>query len=367
MRHSSISRILVSIAFGLVAFSGALGARAQTADHALQIHGFGDWVYGRTDGNLFLSGDNDGNYGDASFGLNVRYDVSDRIVVVGQVAFEHANGATGEAGGGAGRTTLDYAFGQYTANDKLHFRFGRTYHPFGLYGEIRDIGTARPFIERPPEIYGDLEIISGSLEGLDVYGDVLQSWPWRLHYDVYAGATELPVAEAGEAETHIDTMKSVIGGRLAFETPVDGLRFAVSAFQGTREDSDERHRSEALSIEYGNDKWLVRGEVAQHTESPEGERVRSAYVEGAFRVAGPWQITARWGGVRQHGGAPVDPTFLSHRATGVGVNYWLDPRVVLKAEYHMVRGNRLALPDSDNGGQIRHKTRAFQAGVQFSF
>lgn len=344
-----------------VAFS-AVAANAQTADKALHLHGFGDWVYGRTNGNLYQSADHDGNYGDAAFGLNLRYDASERVTIVSQFALEHTTGETEQTV----ETTLDYAFAQYTVSDRLHIRLGRTYHPFGLYGEIRDIGTARPFIERPPEVYGDVGIISASLEGIDFYGDVLQSSRWRMHYDIYGGATELAVQEPRELEAHTETLKSVIGAKLAIETPVDGLHLSASMFRGRRDDVKESHRSDALSIEYSNERWLVRAEAAEHRET--SESVRSAYVEGAFRPAGPWQVTARLGTVRQSGeDAPVDPTFLRHRDAGIGLNYWFDPKVVIKSEYHLLSGNRLALSDPEDSGVVRHKTRALEVGIQFSF
>jgi predicted porin len=357
---SSVLRTLLAVAITLAISAGA--ASAQTSDKALHIHGFGDWIYGRTNGNLFQSADHDGNYGDAAFGLNLRYDAGERVAIIGQFALEHTTGDTNQTV----ETRLDYAFAQYTVSDKLHIRFGRTYHPFGLYGEIRDIGTARPFIERPPEVYGDLGIISAALEGADFYGDVLQSSAWRMHYDVYGGATELSVAEPQKRETHTETIKAVIGAKIVFETPIDGLHLSASAFRGTREDIKESHRSDALSVEYSNERWLVRAEAAEHQET--SDSVKSAYVEGAFRPAGPWQITARLGSVHQSfAEATVDSTFLRHRAAGIGLNYWFDPKVVVKAEFHSLSGNRLALPDPKDGGVVRRKTRAVEVGVQFSF
>jgi hypothetical protein len=335
-------------------------AHAQTADANLHIHAFGDWIYGKSNGNLYQSADKHGRYDDAALGLNLRYDVNENLAVVGQVAWEHAEGTAGDA-----ETLLDYAFAQWTRNERLHVRMGRTYHPFGLYSEIRDLGTARPFIERPPEVYDPLGIVAESLNGVAIYGSLPSPSPkWTLRYDLYGGGTELPVIEAGEGgEENIERIKSVIGGKLGVETPVEGLRFSVSAFTGKRSDVDESHRSGALSLEYINDRWLVRAETAGHKE--ESESVRGSYIEAAFRAAGPWQLTVRYGTSRTSVEEHIDSRFLRHRDLAGGVNLWLDPKVVIKTELHFIEGNRLAI--AAEGAEPRKSTRVFQAGVQFSF
>jgi porin-like protein len=339
-------------------------AEAQTADSNLHIHGFGDWIYGKSDGNDYQSASEEGRYDDAAFGLNIRYDASDRVAVVSQIAWEHAEGRAADA-----ETLLDYAFVQWTKSDRLHLRVGRTYHPFGLYSEIRDIGTARPFIERPPEVYGQLGIVSESLQGLNAYGDLPAAKNWGLHYDLYAGATELPVIEAGseEAEETVEKIRDVIGGRLTVDTPLSGFRASVSAFRGVlkqEQEADENHVSMVASIDYVAERWLVRAEAARHKEDTES--VSGAYVEGSYRVHGPWQLTGRWGTTRtKFDDDHVASRFRHQRDVAAGVNLWLDPRVVLKTEIRFVNGNRFAV--SNPIEESKDKTRVFQAAVQFSF
>lgn len=342
------------------ALAAPLALQAQGAESNLHFHGFGDWVYGKTNGNLFGDADSQGRYDDAAFGLNIRYDTSDQIAVISQVAFEHAEGLNADT-----ETVLDYAFVQWTKNERLHLRIGRTYHPFGIYTEIRDIGTARPFIERPPEIYEALGIISSSLSGIAAYGTIPTKGKWGLHYDVYAGATELPIIEPGSSsiDETVESIHDVVGARLSADTPIDGLRGAVGMFAGKEKGSGERHRSTILSLEYMNSHWLLRAEGADHHES--AKTTKGAYLEGGYRTSGAWQFTGRVGSVRITRDGNIESRFLHHRDVGGGINYWLDPNVVIKTELHFIDGNRLALslPLSDS----KAKTRVIQAGVQFAF
>jgi hypothetical protein len=48
------------------------------------VHGFGDWAYGKINGNQYLVGDHDGRYDDAILGLNVTANVTERLRVVGE-------------------------------------------------------------------------------------------------------------------------------------------------------------------------------------------------------------------------------------------------------------------------------------------
>jgi hypothetical protein len=83
-------------------------------------------------------------------------------------------------------------------------------------------------------------------------------------------------------------------------------------------------------------------------------------------VAGPWQLIGRWGAIHtEYPSRDLASRFLRQRDVAVGVNYWLDPRVVIKSELHFLNGNRFAV--SDPLDDTKEKTRVLQAGVQFSF
>ncbi len=110
----------------------------------LQTHGFGGWYYGRSSDAQFLEATKGGNSETAQFALNVSAKPADRVTLVSQVNFRQ------DLAGG--KTQLDYAFVDYDLASRLKIRAGRAKHPWGIYGEIFDVGTARPFQHLPQAI-----------------------------------------------------------------------------------------------------------------------------------------------------------------------------------------------------------------------
>jgi phosphate-selective porin len=362
MRSRSNNRGVLTalMALGVSAILLAAPSLQAQTESKVQLHFFGDWVFGKTDGNSYQSANKGGRYDDTALGMLVHYDASEKIAVVGQVAWEASEGLAGDS-----ETLLDYAFVQWTRDDRVHVRFGRTYHPFGIYSEIRDVGTARPFIERPPEVYGDLGIVSGSLQGISVYGDLQSPKNWSLHYDVYGGATDLPFVEVRPdgVEERVEKLTEVVGTTMSADTPIEGLSVGLSLMRGSEKKTGEEHRTEALSVDYSNGRWMVRAEATDHKEG--NEKVRGGYIEAGFRPVEKWQLTGRYGRITGHTEEDLDGRFLRHRDVGAGLNYWIHPSIVIKNEVHFIDGNRLT--EAEEGADLKKRSRVFQTGVQFSF
>lgn len=60
---------------------------------------------------------------------------------------------------------LDFAFGEWAFSDALKFRMGKVKCPFGIYSEVFDVGTIRPFYALPQAIYGAPGIVTKSYFG----------------------------------------------------------------------------------------------------------------------------------------------------------------------------------------------------------
>ena len=58
---------------------------AQDAFNDVQIHGFGGWAYGETDGNAYLVGTEEGRYDNADFALNVTAEPMENLSIVAQI------------------------------------------------------------------------------------------------------------------------------------------------------------------------------------------------------------------------------------------------------------------------------------------
>ena len=66
-RHLALILAALSPSFACL-FSVPTSAIAQDSSERVAVHGFGDWAYGKTNGNQYLAGDHDGRYDDAGLG-----------------------------------------------------------------------------------------------------------------------------------------------------------------------------------------------------------------------------------------------------------------------------------------------------------
>jgi hypothetical protein len=349
-------------------------------ESSLQIHGFGGWMFAKTNhGNIYLGGLPEGNYRRAELSLNLEDKVSDQIRIVAQTFFtETENGHD---------TTLDYAFAEWRFSEKLRVRAGKVKLPFGIYSEITDVGTLRPFLRLPQGVYGPIGLAGESYNGIGITGALNGSSRWSYGYDLYAGGMDLeeflppeaflkgqPFASSTEIEE--ESTRNVLGGRFTVHTPIDGLDFGASAYTGTLIESGSPHRAVgALQASFLNDRWSLRSELA-YEHSPHDLTVRGFYLEPAFRITQRWQVAGQLNrlttalyGVTD----PSEPSFLVHRETAIGLNYWLSPKLVFKTSFHRVNGNRFAGPSPESyarlvaAGQLQHETSLFMLGVNFSF
>ena len=354
----------------------------------LEIHGFGGWAYGETDGFDYSVGDGEGEYDNAEFALNFSAEASPRLSIVAQVFLE-SNGSDEEA-------ELDFAFAEWTFSDAAKVRAGRVKHPFGIYGEVFDVGTIRPFYTLPQSLYGANGYTAKAYNGLGLTGRYELASGWRLQYDIYGGQIEGefetpgilstdPARFAEPAITFSYEVNETIGGRVNVSTPLDGLTIGASAYRGTDspdlEILDEVTREVyAAHAEYVGDRLWIRSEWG-HLKNGGDFNVDAGYLELAYHLTRNWQVAARWDelsvdlpGFNFANVPSIFPQLLDHRDLGIGVNYWFRPDLVARVSYHDVEGNRFAYPGTSEEvltalmtGQLDETSNLLIFGVQFSF
>jgi hypothetical protein len=361
---------------------GGLAPRAsatEVADGKLTLSGFGQWAYGRTTTeNAAFVGNEEGNYENAQFALALTANPEERVVVAGQV-FLAADG----------EVSLDWAFAEYRFHDLLHLRAGKVKNPLGIFMEVKDVGTLRPFFTLPQSVYGPANFAAESYLGAGLIGEWEASSRWGLGYDLYIGAlaldafeptTALPLDPTDPASpldfssvaVEEEEARGVIGGRVVLTTPVDGLSFRVSGYTGqhTEEGREERTRVACygLSAEYALDRLQLRGEVFRATEG-DVESSLAGYAEVAWNFHPKLQAALRFEQLRQEKeGVPDSSPLLEHTEGALGLSWWPSPSLVVKASYHYIDGNRFALPAlSRADGTVDRRTDLFVAGAQFSF
>ena len=337
------------------------------------VHGFGGDAYGHTQDNLYLAGGPSGEYQNAQLALALIAAPSPRLQISSQLSWAQTPDGTS--------TELDYAFAEWRFSDALRLRVGRAKQPFGIYTEIFDVGTVRPFYSLPQGVYGPAALVAEGYDGVGLTGHARLGRAWGLAYDAYFGGVRLastplaPGLDEGEgAGEEVEIIRDAVGGRVWLEAPVEGLRFGASIYSGKEEREEQvRHTVFGLHGEYLDGPWSLRSEYVWHPEHL-GPHLRAFYVEGARRLGGHFQAALRydWSDTTFPSGEPLpEPSLGRHEDAAVGLNYIFSPNLVLKTSYHRVNGNRYARPEDLEGaldaGTLAARTNLIVVGGQFSF
>lgn len=376
-----------------------LPAHAADTGDQVDIHGFGGWSYGTTDGNTYLSGSEEGEYSNVDFYLNISAQPSEKLSISAQVGWFNDPVSTD--------VDFDFAFAEYAFSDAAKVRVGRVKHPFGIYGELLRVGTLRPFLSLPQSIYGPFGFIGNGYNGLGVTGRFFTEGGWSFGYDVYGGQLQdtLEIQNillfpfpgftdptylndgASRFEEHLNDM---VGARIDIGAPVAGLHFGLSGYTGQLDSelfADADRTILGAHVEYQGHGFLLRSEymnfeqLEKNRGGPTDVLSDSYYLEAAYRVTDHWEVAARYDEMDQEirdPNVPALPPFIEastqHQDLAFGLNYWFSAHFVLKTSYHLVEGLRFARSNFDDdpmgvllGGDFDDETRLFQFGAQFSF
>jgi hypothetical protein len=350
-----------------------------------QMHGFLTQGYFLTsnNNNLFGESTRGGSLGFTEIGVNASWVPRPDV----QLAIQ---GLSRRAGGAAeGEPELDFALLDYavaeTADRRLGVRGGRVRIPFGLYGDTRDVAFTRPSILLPQSIYFDRTrelAISG--DGILFYGEERGSWGSFLleflgpffprvdneNSELAFFGKDLP----GDLDPRVSFL-----GRLIYETPLQGLRFAITG--GRLSDNYNPRLSpeegdfpgtDALepvifSAQYEAEHWSLTSEYARRHIVQEGVFSpdskldivgESYYIQGIYRIDPHWEMVVRYdvfyANVDDRDGSEFEaaeglPSHLQFaKDWTVGVRYNISPSWMVRAEYHNVYGGTLFLFPQDN-------------------
>ncbi|HEV7765061.1 MAG TPA: porin [Thermoanaerobaculia bacterium] len=376
----------LSCGLALIALA-AVPTFAQNASSVIDIHGFGGWAYGKTDGLKYSLGREGGDYDNAEFALNASAKPFEQLSIVAQMRLESRTGDE--------QVELDYAFAEWAFSDAARVRVGRVKHPFGIYGEIFDVGTVRPFYSLPQSLYGANGFTARAYNGAGITGNVPVG-KWNVQYDVYGGQIEGDFETPGLLSTSPEyfaepsitfgyRVENAYGGRLNITTPLEGLTIGSSAYAGeahtdlSRVDTDKRDIY-AAHAEYALERFAIRSEFG-HLKNGSSFEVDAGYIETSYRIDEHWQIAARWDqldvtlpGTSFTNLPKIFPQLLEHREAALGISYWFSPNFVVRGSYQRTQGNRFAFPETSEEvqsalatGLLDRNTDMLLVGAQFSF
>jgi len=200
---------------------------------SLEVHGFASQGFLKSTANNYLAKSERGSFEFSEVGLNVTKRLTDRLRFGAQLFTRDL----GPLGNYAAR--FDWYYLDYRVADWLGVRAGRLKLPFGLYNDINDIDAARVPILLPQSIYpATSRDYLLAQTGFELYG-YKSGFAGALDYRLYAGTIFVEANNSLTATARIANIESpyVAGGRLLWETPLDGLRLGLSG-QALRLDFD---------------------------------------------------------------------------------------------------------------------------------
>lgn len=365
---------VVVLALGQAIIAGHADAddRDPPSDDALQIHAFVSQGYLRSSDNNYLADSKRGSFEFWEAGINVTRSLSDRVRV-GIQLFSRDLGPLGDY-----KAKIDWAYLGYDWKDWLGIRAGRIKLPFGLYNDTSDIDAAHPTALLPQSVYpvANRDFLLAQT-GVEIYGYRHFGALGSLDYRGYAGTIflELPPPMLGAPLGVVRlTIPYVVGGRVMWEPPIEGIRLGVS-LQRLRLETDlvdlrdpaMQRRPTAnvpatlgvASAEYAKDDLLIAAEYSRwysRVESSDpmlfpmtSRRDERAYVLAAYRLS-PWlEPSCYYSLFRPDYTHPHPGSSASQHDVAATVRFDINSYWLLKLEAHYMNGTA-ALSTTINPG-----------------
>lgn len=218
---------------GTLVLAGVLFSRsARAADvgteespWSVEVHAFASQGFILSKSNNYLDQDTTrGSFQFSELGVNVTKSITDKFRV-GLQLFAQNLGPTGSYDVRADWFYLDYRF-----NNWLGVRAGRVKIPFGLYNDSVDIDSARTSVLLPQSVYPEENrnyLLAQT--GGEVYGYADLGHGGGLDYRAYGGTIYIDTTQLQSPYTVQNlNVPYLVGGRLLWDSPLDGLRLGGS-------------------------------------------------------------------------------------------------------------------------------------------
>lgn len=351
MRSSCKKYLAVAIS-GIGLAAGVQSALAVEINDKLSIYGYGYQAYMRASDNAYLGADKEGDwsYSALAIVLAAKLDGKTRVWANLHNTVE--------------RTRIDWAFLDYQASANLTLRVGQVKMPVGLYNEIRDI----KFLQMStllPALYQEATRITDEAYrgiGLNYNHDVGAG---GLSWDGYVGQVVDFEVVSGTAS---EKMRRLVGGRVTYSTPVDGLRFMASAYDGRVEKAgglEDSRRTWVVSADYKANNLDLKAEYAPMKFF--GVKGKTYYAQAGYTLAEKWTPFVRYDYVTTDSTQSSDPSFYQKTAS-LGVGYKFSDSVGFRLENHWNRGYALPVASGETvAGVGKNNWNVFAASINFIF
>lgn len=320
-----------------------------------EIHGYGKQSFMQSSKNNYLD-TKEGSFADTNVDLVFTNKIADNTSVWVQIF------------GDASSFGLDWAYVDYKFNNGFSVRAGQMKLPIGIFNEIRDIQILHLGILEPIMYRTEGDIVFEAYRGV---GANYKEGPVTV--DLYGGSFILNLTDPAEK----CVTKELIGGKLSYETPIEGLNLigSYATFQGKIIDAatgtvitpEGKEHTMVVSVKYDNHNVELNAEYAKNKKL-EGPSADSYYVEAGYRFFDKLTPFVRYDFIADvsSGVDRSDPSNYQ-KETVVGVGYKINSNFAVKAEERFIDGYYLVLNNGDINSSLEKKWSMFTTGINFMF
>lgn len=187
----------------------------------ITFHGYLTQAYTQSDGFTILGIPEDGTADYRTAAVQIRADISENDAFV--VQFSHERFGNSRVQEIKDDVELDWIFYERHFGPTV-VKVGRVQIPFGIYSEVRDVGTVLPFYRPSHNFYGEAAYSSETVDGLVVSRDFQLGPAWRLEADLHYGNWQFIQRDFITGDFRADEVDDSIGIQLWLDTPLPGLR-----------------------------------------------------------------------------------------------------------------------------------------------
>lgn len=352
-------RLVAPLAATLLGLAASLSAQADPLSDRFDLHGYGYQSYMQTTSNTYYGADPRGNWDNNFLGLVMTATLTDQSKVWAQLQ-----------GSGNQGNDLTWFFIDYQLNNAVRLHAGRVKLPLGFYNEIIDakslhLSTLEPSLYQTYKIGPDMVHDAYHGGGIDIEQDIAGG---HVLWQAWAGN----VYDTDPPDDSRD--RRAWGGRITYNTPVDGLTLMLSAYRTRVEilaDKAMTNEDRAIaSIGYTRDNWDLKAEYAWHKSAlhAAGDNIIGIawYVQGGYTV-GAWTPFVRYDDLTMDQTQRADPSYRQ-RTLALGLGYQVAPNIGLRIENHVNRGYAASVASGETvAGAGERRWNMFVAAVNFKF
>jgi hypothetical protein len=349
---------------GAVVFAQEDPAPAEEAPTGpkITIHGFLTQAYGQSDGHQFLGINEDGTADYRTAAVQIRADISRDDAFV--VQFSHERFGDSRVKDIKEEVELDWIFYERRFGSSA-VKVGRVQIPFGIYNEVRDVGTLIPFYRPSHNFYGEAAFSSETIDGIVLSHALRLGDRWGLEADVHYGDWEFTTKNFAGGTYNVLDVDDSIGAELWLETPISGLRVGTGAMQfHLRQPTGEQEwKTWHGSLAGDFDRFAFHAEYKSVDIST--GTAEAGYAHLGVNLTEKLTLNAQQDLLYLETRTLPRRTKLDDEKIA-GLAYAVHPGLVLKAEHHWSEGS-FWLEDVPAFGVAGVKTRYWLASLSTSF